>query len=108
MEFDILGPLRVSSGHAVIGLGAPAQRTLLAVLLTSPGTAVSDDRLIDELWGEDPPPSARHLLRVYVSRVRALLWESSDGRRIVRDGPGYALRIAPGELDAERFEAAVE
>jgi predicted ATPase/DNA-binding SARP family transcriptional activator len=107
MEFGILGPLRVSSGDGVLDLGAPAQRTLLAVLLTSPGAPICDDRLIDELWGEDPPPSARHLLRVYVSRVRKLLRESSDGRRLLRDGPGYALRVEPGELDAERFEAAI-
>jgi predicted ATPase/DNA-binding SARP family transcriptional activator len=108
MEFRILGPLCVRSAGAVIDLGAPAQHTLLAVLLTSPRIALSDDRLIDELWGDLPPPSARHLLRVYVSRVRALLRESSDGRRILRDGAGYALRIEPGELDAERFEAAIK
>lgn len=108
MEFGILGPLRVSSGNRALDLGAPAQRTLLAVLLTSPGTPVSDDRLADELWGDEPPPSAHHLLRVYVSRLRALLGESADQGRIVRDGPGYALRVHPGELDAERFETTVE
>ena len=107
MEFAILGTLRVRSGDVVLDLGAPAQRTLLAVLLTSPGTAVSDDRLVDELWSEDPPPSANHLLQVYVSRLRALLDQHSDGRRIVREGTGYAICLEPGELDAERFATAV-
>jgi predicted ATPase/DNA-binding SARP family transcriptional activator len=107
MEFAILGTLRVRSGDVVLGLGAPAQRTLLAVLLTSPGTALSDDRLVDELWSEDPPPSAHHLLQVYVSRLRALLDQHSDGRRIVRKGTGYAICLEPGELDAERFATAV-
>ena len=107
MEFGILGPLRVSSGDDNLDLGAPAQRSLLAVLLTAPGTPVSDDRLIDELWGDLPPPSARHLLRVYVSRLRSLLPRLPDGPRIARDGAGYAIRVGPGELDAERFDAAV-
>jgi predicted ATPase/DNA-binding SARP family transcriptional activator len=107
MEFGILGPLRVSSEDRVLDLGAPAQRALLAMLLTSPGTLVSDDRLIDGLWGDDSPPSARHLLRVYVSRLRALLGEVGEEARIIRDGPGYALRVEFGELDAARFEVAV-
>lgn len=107
MEFGILGPLRVSSGDGAIDLGAPAQRALVAVLLASPGTPVSDDRLVDELWGDGPPPSAHHLLHVYVSRLRALLGEPASGQRIVRSGSGYALRVEPDELDARRFEDAI-
>lgn len=107
MEFDILGPLRVTSKQIALELGAPAQRGLLAVLLTSPDVAFSDDRLIDELWGERPPASAHHLLQVYVSRLRALLSEGSNGPRLVREGTGYVLCIEPMELDAERFLAGV-
>lgn len=107
MDFGILGPLRVSSGDGALDLGAPAQRALVAVLLASPGTAVSEDRLVDELWGDRPPPSAHHLLQVYVSRLRALLGDGADAQRLVRSGAGYALRVEPEELDAQRFEAAV-
>lgn len=107
MEFDVLGPLRVRSEKAALDLGSPAQRNLLAILLTSPNAPISDDRLMDELWGEDPPPSAHHLLQVYVSRLRGLLGELPDGPHIVRDGTGYALRVASEELDADRFVAAI-
>jgi len=107
MQFDILGPLRVSAKDGARTLGAPAQRALLAVLLTSPNVFVSDDRLVDELWGDDPPPSAHHLVQVYVSRLRALLDEPPDAPRIAREGMGYALRLEPEELDAERFLTAV-
>jgi predicted ATPase/DNA-binding SARP family transcriptional activator len=107
MEFEILGPLRVSSADGQLDLGAPAQRALLAVLLTSPNVPVSDDRLVDELWGDEPPPSAHHLVQVYVSRLRALLDAPPDGSRIVREGSGYVLRVGPDELDAARLLAAV-
>jgi predicted ATPase/DNA-binding SARP family transcriptional activator len=106
MEFDILGPLRVSSASGAVELGAPAQRALLAVLLTSPNLPVSDDRLVEELWGDDSPRSAQHLVQVYVSRLRAIL-DPPDGARIAREGPGYALRVESGELDADRFLAAI-
>ncbi|MCU0478056.1 MAG: winged helix-turn-helix domain-containing protein [Chloroflexi bacterium] len=107
MDFGILGPLRVSSGDGALDLGAPAQRALVAVLLASPGSAVSDDRLVDELWGDRPPASARHLLQVYVSRLRALLGDEANAQRLVRSGAGYVLRVEPGELDAQRFQDAI-
>jgi predicted ATPase/DNA-binding SARP family transcriptional activator len=107
VDFEVLGPLRVASEAGSLELGGPAQRVLLAVLLTSPGAPISDDRLVDELWGEDPPPSARHVVQVYVSRLRAILGSLPDGPRIVREGSGYVLRVEPEDLDAGRFKAAV-
>ena len=106
MEFEVLGPLRVRSEDGAPELGVRAQHGLLAVLLTSPNVAISDDRLIDELWGDDPPASARHVLQVYASELRGILGQV-EGPRVVRDGNGYALRVLPDELDAERFTAAV-
>ena len=107
MQFEVLGPLRVRSGDSAPELRVRAQHGLLAVLLTSPNLSIPDDRLIDELWGDDPPASARHLLQVYASQLRGLLGELPDRPRIVRDGNGYALRVQPDELDSERFEQAV-
>jgi DNA-binding SARP family transcriptional activator len=74
VEFRILGPLEVldDSGRALV-LGGPKQGALLAVLLLDAGTVVSADRLIEELWGEDPPGSARGVLQVYVANLRKLL-----------------------------------
>ncbi len=106
MEFEVLGPLRVRSDDGGRELRVRAQHGLLAVLLTSPNVSISDDRLIDELWGDDPPASARHVLQVYASELRGILGQA-EGPRIVRDGNGYALRVLPDELDAERFAAAV-
>src|SRR5262245_66013491 len=58
---------------------------------------------MEELWGEQPPDTAVKALRVYVSQLRKAL-----GHELVETHPsGYALKLAPGELDAERFEELV-
>jgi DNA-binding SARP family transcriptional activator len=101
MEFRILGPLEVcrEGGHK-LDLTAK-QRALLAVLLLHANEAVSTERLIDELWGAEPPETAGKALQVYVSRLRKLL--GVDGLLVTRP-PGYALDLGPHELDLHRFE----
>ena len=64
---------------------------------------LSTDRLIDELWGSEPPAAAANTVQYYVSQLRKLL--GSD--RIETKAPGYALRVEVGELDLERFEQLV-
>src|SRR3954463_7972675 len=105
MEFAILGPLRVSGPGGAIELRAPKQRALLAMLLLSyREEAVSSGRLIDVLWDEDPPPTANKALQVHVSQLRRALGPENP---IVTRPAGYALELAPGQLDLERFETLV-
>jgi DNA-binding SARP family transcriptional activator len=100
MEFRILGPLEVVSDGRALDLGGAKQRALLAVLLIHPNQAVSRDRLIDALWEERPPDTAQKALQVHVSKLRKQLGRD----RIVTRAQGYAIRVEPDELDAERFE----
>jgi DNA-binding SARP family transcriptional activator len=101
MEFRILGPLEVVEGDRPIALGGARQRALLALLLTRPNFVVSTDRLVDELWGAQPPKAALNTVQYYVSQLR----KSLGADRILTRSPGYLIRIEPGELDLERFEA---
>ena len=87
----------------MLALGAPKQRALLAVLLVHRGEPVSRDRLIDEIWGEQPPASANKIVQGYVSNLRKVL----GGGFLVSRGRGYSLQVDPGQLDADRFEALV-
>ena len=103
MRFRILGPLEVWTGQDWGGIGAPKWRALLAALLLNRGQAVSTDRLIGELWGDDPPDRAANLVSVYVLRLRRAL-SDPEGRVLTTRAPGYQLRLQPGDLDAERFE----
>ena len=104
MEFAILGPLRARRDEHELPLGGPKQRALLAMLLLYANEVISRERLIEGMWGEQPPPTAEHTLDNYVSRLRRVL---GDGR-VERRSPGYSLRVEPGELDLERFERLVE
>jgi DNA-binding SARP family transcriptional activator len=105
LEFRILGPLEAARGGRPLRLGGARQRSLLAVLLLHANELVSRDRLIEELWGEEPPETAASALRVHVAQLRKALsdGEPSD-RLIVTRAPGYVLTLEPDQLDLHRFE----
>src|SRR3954447_17577667 len=111
MQFDILGPLRVTDGsdHEV-AVGGSKRAALLAVLLLRPNEAVSADRLVDDLWDGRPPATAGKTLQVHISRLRQALAvaQNGDGREIIvtRAG-GYVLEVDPVQIDAERFKGLV-
>jgi DNA-binding SARP family transcriptional activator len=106
MDFRILGPLEVAVGDELLELTGARQRALLAILLLHGGEAVSTDRLIDELWGDDPPGPGGAALRVRVSQLRRAL--GAGGALLVTRAPGYALALGPDQLDLRRFERLVE
>ena len=76
-------------GGESIPLGGARQRAVLAVLLTHAGEVVSGDRLIDELWGDDPPETAANVLQGYVSHLRKALGRDAIATR----DPGYVVEV---------------
>lgn len=111
MEFRILGPLEIYDGAEKLVVGPPRIRTVLAVLLATPGRLVSMDRLVDELWPEAPPPDARALIHSYISRLRRALGDGPSGqattRRLATRKPGYVLTVGEEELDLHRYQRQV-
>ena len=107
MHFRLLGALEAGSGGTVVELGPPKQRALLAILLLHVGEIVPVDRLIDLLWGDDPPRTAAHSIQIYVSELRKAL-EPLAGRRLIHTrAPGYQLDASPEAVDVRQFEALV-
>ena len=100
MQVRILGPLEVSDDGRVVELGAGRQRALLALLALHAREIVATDRLIEELWGGSPPPTAAKALQNLVSQLRRSLGADSIATR----PPGYSLRLDADDLDARRFE----
>ncbi|MEQ7006697.1 BTAD domain-containing putative transcriptional regulator [Actinopolymorpha sp. B17G11] len=102
MRFEILGALMVhSDDERPLDLGSAKQQLLLAVLLCCRNRTVSTDRLLSQLWSSEPPPSARKNLQGNILRLRRAL---HDHERIAHQQNGYALRVEPGEADADQFE----
>jgi DNA-binding SARP family transcriptional activator len=106
MRFRLLGPLEIRAGEDWLGIGAPKWRSVLAALLINAGQIVPVDTLINEVWGETPPAKAGNLISIYVLRLRRLLGDT-DSTLLVTRAPGYLLRLAPGDTDAQVFEALV-
>jgi DNA-binding SARP family transcriptional activator len=88
----LLGPLEFRAGGDWTGVSAPKLRALLATLLLRRGQVVSTGQLVDELWGDDPPLTARKLVSGYVLRLRRLI-SDPDGRVLVTSAPGYRLLV---------------
>jgi DNA-binding SARP family transcriptional activator len=111
MEFKILGPLEVRRGNELLPCKSPKQRLLLAVLLLRPNEVVSSDRLIEALWGDEPPATAQKALQMHVSQLRTLLEPDRPpggaGSVLLTRPPGYELRLEQGQLDLQRFEASL-
>jgi DNA-binding SARP family transcriptional activator/pimeloyl-ACP methyl ester carboxylesterase len=103
VQVDVLGPIRVRVDEGDLVLSATKERALLAALAVNAGTIVSPDALIDALWGEFPPASARKTLQTYVSNVRRTL-----GADIVGTDPnGYVLQVPREDVDLLQFRGLV-
>src|SRR3954451_24988368 len=104
MEFRVLGPLEVRHGDRPVPVRGRVQRALLARLVLSLGESVPDERLLDDLWGDDQPASGGTALRVRVSQLRQGLAAGGAEAAIVSRGSGYALEADPEQVDSRRFE----
>jgi DNA-binding SARP family transcriptional activator/WD40 repeat protein len=100
MEFRVLGSIEVSEdGGIPIPIGGPKQRGVLTHLLLRANHLVPTEVLIDGVWGEDPPETARNALQSYASHLR----KSLGPERLEGGRAGYRLRADPAELDLVRF-----
>ncbi|RCH66365.1 AfsR family transcriptional regulator [Streptomyces sp. SDr-06] len=111
MEFRVLGTVAVATEDgAFLALGPAKRRSLLAMLLLRPNTAVPVERLTEALWDDEPPLHSRTVLQGHVSRLRALFAEQGAeayGIELATRGPAYVLRLPETLIDAHRFEELV-
>jgi DNA-binding SARP family transcriptional activator/tetratricopeptide (TPR) repeat protein len=110
VRFRVLGPVEVlDADGGLVQLGGQKQRALLGLLIASGGRVVPVARLVDELWGEDPPPKVLVSVQSYVANLRRVLEPDraarAPARVIVTQPPGYSLAAA--QLDVVEFEELV-
>ncbi|HEY3485158.1 MAG TPA: BTAD domain-containing putative transcriptional regulator, partial [Ilumatobacteraceae bacterium] len=107
LTVHLLGPIEVHRDGQPLDLGGPMLRATVAHLALEAGRVVSVERLIDRLWGDDPPGAPLGTLQSYVSRLRrALEPERGAGATpqiLVSEAPGYVLRVPTEAVDVHRF-----
>jgi len=117
VRIGVLGPVAAWDADGVgLDLKGPRHRAVLARLAVARGRVVPLGVLIDDLW-ETPPGGATGAIRTFVADLRRALEPGRVSRvppapraaflTLVTEGPGYALRTEPGNLDARRFESLV-
>lgn len=102
MEFRLLGPIGVWEAGRQLGVAGRRERTMLAVLLLAAGRLVPTEKVVDAVWGDAPPATARRQVSNGMSRLRRLL-----GPRLVTRQPGYLLQVDPDDVDLHRFETGI-
>ncbi|MET9348404.1 AfsR/SARP family transcriptional regulator [Streptomyces termitum] len=112
MRIDVLGPVRARRDDGgPVALGGPRHREVLARLVAAEGRMVTTDTLVTDLW-PDPPVRAVGALRTFVAALRRALEPDrpprTPPRLLVTEGPGYALRLPSADVDAHRFQDALD
>jgi DNA-binding SARP family transcriptional activator len=103
LEFRILGRVEAHDAGRDVTPHRAQPRALLGLFLLHPNERLTTDRLIEALWGASPPPTADKALQGHVSGLRKLLGSA----RIQTEPGAYRFAVEPGELDVDRFEAAL-
>ena len=109
-ELRVLGPVGLLGDDGThLTVGGPKERALLAVLACLRGQVASEERLVDALWANDPPRTARRTLQSYLSRLRRTLsTASADGGLQLESRPGgWTLQVGADSLDLSRVEMLV-
>lgn len=109
MRVGVLGELEILLGSGDRPeLGGSKPRTLLGVLIAAEGRPVHVARLIDQVWGDEPPDRVEASLQTYVARLRrAFGGGAGDAQRLRTHAGGYSLDVGADEVDARRFAASV-
>src|SRR5580692_10069074 len=102
-RFGILGPLQVLENESAVDPGSRKQQIVLAALLCNANSLVSTDSLVEAVWDDMPPRTARKNIQVYVSALRTLVSQGPGPRISFRAG-GYVFHARAAELDALCFE----
>ncbi|GAA3460135.1 BTAD domain-containing putative transcriptional regulator [Saccharothrix longispora] len=109
LEFGVLGPLQVLADGRPVVIGRKGMRGLLAMLVLRANRVVPIDEIVDSLWVDDPPATARTIVHGYVSRLRRMLEQAdpTGSARILTTPPGYQLAVDPWRLDFHRARQLV-
>ncbi len=109
MHIELLGPLSVRMNQVPVVPAAAKPRQVLAILTLNAGRVVTVSTLIEELWGDRPPPSAHTTLQTYIvdlrKRLATAMGPGKDPKWVLRTTHvGYLLDAQSGQIDIDEFD----
>ncbi|GAA0381512.1 BTAD domain-containing putative transcriptional regulator [Microbispora corallina] len=107
MEFRVLGALEVDASGKRLDLGGIRQQTVLAILLLDANRAVTTTRLMEAIYGDDPPTTSRAQVQICISALRRMFATNGESSLITTRPQGYAIHVEDEQIDSHRFENLV-
>ncbi|EHR52736.1 DNA-binding transcriptional activator of the SARP family [Saccharomonospora marina XMU15] len=103
LSLRLLGPLELSANGCELDLGGPRQRVVLAMLALNANRVTPIEQLIDAVWDNAPPTTARAQVQICISGLRRALANTGDSTQIRTITPGYLLEVKEHSLDTAQF-----
>lgn len=107
MGLKILGPLELVAGRRSFKIGGPREHIVLATLAQKANRVTSVEQLMDAVWGDGPPSTARGQIQGCISGLRKLFGDAGLPEAIKTRSSGYLLSLSDDELDSEKFAKLV-
>ncbi|KAB1162077.1 AfsR/SARP family transcriptional regulator [Micromonospora sp. AMSO12t] len=108
IRFQLLGPLEITGSTGPVLLTSARQRTVLAMLLIEAPCPVTMDRLVEAVWEDDPPSTARNQIQICISRLRQTFRQNGSTDLIETTASGYLLRTSESSIDVGAFRSFTE
>ena len=104
--FGLLGSVAAWDRERNLRLGGSRRRTVLAALMLEVGRPVQTEQLIDAVWNDAPPATARKALQVHVLELRRS-FAGTAGFDLRTVDCGYELKVESDRIDLHRFRGLV-
>ncbi len=101
--FRVLGPLTVQTDEGPLRIHGRRQSVVLAMLLLSADRVVSVDTLVDAVWPDSPPTTARNQIAICVATLRKTFKQAGVDDLLVTHSPGYLLASGEHRIDVTEF-----
>jgi predicted ATPase/DNA-binding SARP family transcriptional activator len=100
----LFGGVEVRGPGGSTTLSGSKQRAIAARLALDVGRAVSVERVVDAVWGEQSPQTVRASLQVHVSNIRRALGDVGLPDVLITRPGGYSLELDADSIDVHRFD----
>jgi DNA-binding SARP family transcriptional activator len=96
MQLRVLGCVDIVRDNQVFSVPGARRRSVLATLALRPGEVVGVEGIIDAVWAETPPATARNTVQAHIAALRKLIGRPGC---LISRSPGYILSVPESGTD---------